>query len=79
MSETADPLVDTWPMSGGLRWLQQFAIIVVALAASAAWVLIDHPLEGPVWVRLSYNHGIHYTDALIAAPLWWAWRTVARS
>jgi hypothetical protein len=66
-------------MSGGVQWVRQVAVVAVALAVSAAWVLIDHPLEGPVWVRLSYNHGIHYTDALIIAPLLWAWRTVTRS
>jgi hypothetical protein len=66
-------------MSGGARWFRQVAVVAVALAASAAWVLIHHPLEGPVWVRLTHNHGIHYTDALIVAPLLWAWRSVARS
>jgi hypothetical protein len=65
-------------MSGGVRWFRQVAVVAVAVAVSAAWVLIPHPWEGPVWVRLSYNHGIHYTDALIIAPLLWAWRSVAR-
>jgi hypothetical protein len=65
-------------MRGGLRWFQRVVIVVAAVAFSAAWVLIDHPLEGPVWVRLSYHHGIHYTDALVIAPLLWAWWAVAR-
>lgn len=62
-----------------MRLIRQVAAVAVALAVSAAWVLIDHPFEGPVWVRLSYHHGIHYTDALVIAPLLWAWRSVARS
>jgi hypothetical protein len=52
--------------------------VVIALAASAAWVLVDHPLEGPVLVSFG-NHGIHVTDALIVFPLAWAWRSVSRS
>ncbi len=53
-------------------------MVVVAVALAAAWVLVDHPLEGPVLVSLSSDHGIHLTDPLAIIPLVWAWRTVTR-
>ncbi len=54
------------------------AVVVVALGIAAAWVLVPHPLEGPVLVSLSDDHGIHLTDPLAFIPLVWAWRTVRR-
>jgi hypothetical protein len=63
---------------GGTPWYGRVAVVVVALAIAAAWVLIDHPLEGPVLVSLSSNHGIHLTDPLAVLPLVWAWRTLTR-
>jgi hypothetical protein len=64
--------------AGDTPWYGRVAVVVVALAIAAAWVLIDHPLEGPVLVSLSSNHGIHLTDPLAILPLVWAWRTVTR-
>ena len=75
----SDGLLDTAAMSGGGGpWYRQLAIVVVALAVAAAWVLVDHPLEGPVLVSLSSDHGIHLTDPLAIIPLVWAWRTLTR-
>jgi len=77
-------LLDTAGMSGvgestaGAPWYRQVAVVVVAVALAAAWVLVDHPLEGPVVMSLSSDHGIHLTDPLAIIPLVWAWRTVAR-
>jgi hypothetical protein len=65
-------------MGGGSTWVRQLTVVAVALAVSAAWVLVDHPLEGPVLVNLDTNHGIHLTDPLIVIPLAWARRTVTR-
>ena len=50
--------------------------VAVLLAVLAAWVLIPHPLEGPVWFRLSDDHGVHYFDVValavvILVGLWW--------
>jgi hypothetical protein len=50
-------------------------VAALALAISAAWVLVDHPFEGPVILGLTTNHGIHLTDPLAIVPLIWAWRT----
>ena len=66
-------------MSGGGRpWYTKLAVVAGALALAAAWVLVDHPLEGPVLVSLTNDHGIHLTDPLALIPLVWAWRTVTR-
>jgi hypothetical protein len=54
------------------------AIVAVAMAAAAAWVFVSHPLEGPVLLTLSRDHGVHATDVLAAIPLVWAWRQVRR-
>jgi len=50
--------------------------VAVLLAVLAAWVLIPHPLEGPVWFTLTNDHGIHSGDLVGAAVvalvgLWW--------
>jgi hypothetical protein len=37
---------------------------VMLLAASAIWPLPDHPFQGPVVSKLSYQHGIHLADLL---------------
>ena len=63
---------------GRAPWYRQLAVVVVAVGIAAAWVLVDHPLEGPVLVSLSSDHGIHLTDPLALIPLVWAWRTVRR-
>ena len=65
-------------MDGGSVRLRQLAVVVIAVAVSAAWVLVDHPLEGPVLVSLTTIHGIHLTDPLIVIPLAWAWRSVTQ-
>ena len=38
------------------------AKLAVLLAVLAAWVLIPHPLEGPVMASISTTHGIHLAD-----------------
>jgi hypothetical protein len=65
-------------MGGGSRRVRQVVVILAALAVAAVWVLVDHPLEGPVVWSLSADHGVHVTDVLIIVPLVWAWRFVAR-
>ncbi len=72
-------MVDTAAVAGGgMKWYRQVAVVVITLAISAAWVLIDHPLEGPVLADLTETHGIHLTDPLIVIPLAWAWHTIRR-
>jgi hypothetical protein len=43
----------------------------------AAWVVVPHPLEGPVLFSLSDDHGIHLGDlaglAVAAGVAWWLW------
>ena len=41
--------------------------VAVLLGALAAWVLIPHPWEGPVWFELSESHGVHYFDLVAMA------------
>jgi hypothetical protein len=78
----SDWLLDTAAMSGGggggASWHRQLAVVVLAIAISAAWVLVPHPLEGPVLLSLSDSHGVHLTDPLIVIPLGLAWWTVVR-
>ena len=64
-------------MLGGSRRFQQGVLVIGAVAVAAAWVLVDHPLEGPVMLTLTSDHGVHYTDVLAIIPLVWAWRRVA--
>lgn len=40
---------------------------VVLVCASAIWPLPDHPLQGPVIIKLSYYHGVHLADLLSVA------------
>ena len=65
-------------MGGGSRRGRQVLVILVALAVAAAWVFVDHPLEGPVMLTLSTDHGVHVTDVLVVVPLVWAWRVLTR-
>jgi hypothetical protein len=65
-------------MLGGSRRFKQVVCVVGALVVAAAWVFVDHPLEGPVVLTLSPDHGVHYSDALAIIPLVWAWRRVTR-
>lgn len=37
---------------------------VLLVAASVIWPLPDHPFQGPVVSKLSYQHGIHLADLL---------------
>lgn len=61
---------------GGSPWYRDVAVVAIALAAAAAWVLVSHPLEGPVLLTLSRDHGVHATDVLIVVPLAGAWRSL---
>jgi hypothetical protein len=65
--------------SGGASWADKVIVVVGALAIAAAWVFVSHPLEGPVVLTLSKNHGVHITDVLAIIPIAWAWRFVRRS
>jgi hypothetical protein len=65
-------------MLGGSRRFLQVAYVVGALAVAAAWVLVDHPFEGPVMLTLSPDHGVHYSDVFAIIPLVWAWRQVTK-
>jgi hypothetical protein len=53
-------------------------VVIAAIAVAAAWVLIDHPLEGPVVLTLSDDHGVHLTDVLALVPLVRAWQVAVR-
>lgn len=37
---------------------------IVLLLGAAAWPLPDHPFQGPVVAKLSFNHGVHVVDLL---------------
>ena len=37
---------------------------LLLLPASAAWVLFNGPIEGPILLRLSTNHGLTVSDLL---------------
>ncbi len=55
---------------------------VLLVVASAIWPLPDHPFQGPVVSKLSYQHGIHLADLLaivgfVVAVL--PWRRLHRS
>ena len=65
-------------MGGGSRRGRQVLVILVALAVAAPWVFVDHPLEGPVVLTLSTDHGVHVTDVLVVVPFVWAWRVLTR-
>lgn len=60
-------------MRGGSHVLRKVLVVIAAIAVAAAWVLVDHALEGPVVLTLSDEHGVHVTDALAIIPLAWAW------
>ena len=62
----------------GSPWYRDVAIVVAALAIAAAWVFVSHPLEGPVLLTLTRDHGVHETDALAILPLALAWRSLRR-
>jgi hypothetical protein len=53
-------------------------MVVAAIGIAAAWVLVDHPLEGPVVLALSHDRGVHLTDVLAVVPLLWAKRVAVR-
>jgi hypothetical protein len=65
-------------MRAGSPWYRQVAVVAVALAAAAAWVLIDRPHEGRVVLTLTRDHGVHTTDVFAIIPLLWAWWMLAR-
>jgi hypothetical protein len=66
-------------MVGGRRALYKLLVVVGAIAVAVAWVLVDHPYEGPVILTLTENHGVHRGDVLVVIPLVWAWIRVVRS
>ncbi len=41
----------------------------LAVVFAVAWATIDHPLEGPVVLKITWNHGIHLGDPLGLIPL----------
>jgi hypothetical protein len=41
--------------------------VAVLLGALAAWVLIPHPWEGPLWFGITESHGVHYFDVVAMA------------
>jgi hypothetical protein len=57
------------------RGAKRAIIAVVVLALLAAWVLIPHPLEGPVLFTISADHGVHLGDLIgvvvAGVVLWW--------
>jgi hypothetical protein len=65
-------------MVGSRRALYKLMVVAGAVAAAAAWVLVDHPYEGPVIMTLTADHGVHRSDVLVVIPLVWAWRRVVR-
>ena len=58
-------------LGGGLgtirsgRWAYRALLICGALL----WPLPDHPLQGPVVIKLSYLHGIHLADLVSIAAI----------
>ncbi len=42
------------------HWIWRLVLVVSAVL----WPLPDHPLQGPILVSLSYQHGIHLADLL---------------
>lgn len=65
-------------MVGESRRVGNVAVVVAAVALAGAWVVVHHPLEGPVLVSLTANHGVHDSDALAIIPLACAWWWVRR-
>jgi hypothetical protein len=43
------------------------AAALLLLPASAAWVLFNGPIEGPILLTLSANHGVTVSDLLAVA------------
>ena len=57
------------------RWTTA-AKLVVLVVLLAVWVLVPHPLEGPVLFTITATHGIHLGDLLgvaVAAVVGWRW------
>ena len=46
------------------RGRQRRAAALLLLPASAAWVLFNGPIEGPILLTLSTNHGVTVSDLL---------------
>ena len=46
------------------RGWRRRAVALLLLPASAAWVLFNGPIEGPILLRLSANHGLTVSDLL---------------
>lgn len=52
-------------------------VLIASLVVGALWVVLTHPLEGPVMFEINEDHGIHRYDLLaivppLAALAWWA-------
>lgn len=61
---------------GAKAWWTTAAKLAVLLVLLAVWVLVPHPLEGPVVFTLTATHGIHLGDLLgvaVAALIGWRW------
>ena len=46
------------------RGWRRRAVALLLLPASAAWVLFNGPIEGPILLTLSTNHGLTVSDLL---------------
>ena len=46
------------------RGWRRRAVALLLLPASAAWVLFNGPIEGPILLTLSKNHGLTVSDLL---------------
>jgi len=45
----------------------RLALAVLLVVAAVVWLRVDEPVEGPVLVELSQNHGVHVADLLSVA------------
>lgn len=50
-------------MSRATAWLATACVAGIA----ACFVIVDHPLEGPVLLSFSQDHGLHVSDLVVAA------------
>jgi hypothetical protein len=62
---------------GGRSVATRVVLTVMLLVVLTVWVLVPHPLEGPVLFTLSEDHGVHLGDlaglAVAAGVAWWLW------
>lgn len=46
---------------------RRLLLAAILLLAAVVWLPINSPVEGPVLLRISYNHGVHIADLLSVA------------